>query len=72
MVITEGNGEARIVLIRWVSVHVNGNVRPEKQLVNDVNVHCFYVVNFFPSRIKHACSANVLKTFEAKCIHNQT
>lgn len=31
----------------WVYIHVNSNVQPEKQLVNYVNVHCFYVVIFF-------------------------
>lgn len=47
MVVTEGNGGGRTVLIWWVSIHVNSNVWPEKQLVNGVNVRCFYVVIFF-------------------------
>jgi len=61
MVITEGNGGGRIVLIGWVSVHVKSDEQPEQQLVNHVNVLVFMLIGFFPSKIKHACSANVLQ-----------
>lgn len=62
MVIVEGNGGGRMVLIWWVSIHVNRNVWPDKLLANDTNVHCFYVNHYlFPSEIKHACLENVLK-----------
>lgn len=59
MVIRDGRG---MVLIWWVSIHLNDNIWAEKELVKDVNVQRVYVNHyFFLSKIKEACSVNVLK-----------
>lgn len=59
MVIRDGRG---MVLIWWVSIHLNDGTWAEKELVKDVNVHRAYVNHyFFLSKVQDACSANVLK-----------
>lgn len=59
VIIRDGRG---IELIWWISIHLNDNTQAEKELVKDVNVHRAYVNHyFFLSKIKDACSANVLK-----------
>lgn len=49
------------VLTRRVSSHVTGDVQPENPPGNDGTCTGFMLIGFFPSKIKQACLASVLK-----------